>query len=99
MSESQEVFDIVAGNFELEERDVISIKDLHFILSERIRELLDKNVEKLIHILYRIDISQKKTDNIFNNPFKDEIAEQLASAVIERQLEKIETRNKFRNKD
>ena len=99
MSESQEVFDIVAGNFELEKCDIISNAELHFILTQRIRELLDKNVEKLIHILYRIDVNQKKTDSIFNNPFKDEIAEQLASAVIERQLQKIETRNKFKSKN
>ncbi|MEO8512957.1 MAG: hypothetical protein ABI543_05330 [Ignavibacteria bacterium] len=98
LSEPQEVFDIVSANFELKKCEVISLEDLHHILSERIRELLDKNVEKLVYILYRIDVGQKKTDDIFSNPSKDEIAALIADAVIERQLQKVHTRNIFRNK-
>lgn len=95
--DSQEVFDIVSGNFELENRDVISMADLHFILSRRIAELLEKNVEKLIHILYRIDVNQKRTDTIFNNPSKDEIVLLLTDAVIERQMQKVHTRRKYKS--
>lgn len=98
ISEPQEVFDIVSANFELQNREVISLEDLHYILSQKISELLDKNIEKLVYILYRIDINQKKTDDIFNNPSKEEIASLMADAVIERQLQKVHTRNKFRNK-
>ncbi len=98
LSEPQEVFNIVSVNFELQKREIISLEDLHYILSERIRELLDKNIEKLVYVLYRIDVGQKKTDDIFNNPSKDEISALLADAVIERQLQKVHTRNMFRNK-
>lgn len=97
LSEPQEVFDIVSVNFELQKRDVISLEDLHYILTQRIGELLDKNIEKLVYILYRIDVNQRKTDEIFNNPSKEEIASLMADAVIERQLQKVHTRNKFRN--
>ena len=98
LSEPQEVYDIVSANFELQKRDVISLEDLHYILSQRISELLDKNIEKLVYILYRIDVNQRKTDEIFNNPSKEEIASLIADAVIERQLQKVHTRNMFRNK-
>jgi len=99
MSEdNKQVYEIISGNFELEKVNEITIEEIQRILTERIREMLDKNVEKLILILYRIDVSQKKTDEIFKSPFKDEIAENLASAVIERQLEKIETRKKYSSK-
>lgn len=97
LSEPQEVFDIVSANFELQKRDVISLEDLHYILTQRIGELLDKSIEKLVYILYRIDVNQRKTDEIFNNPSKEEIASLIADAVIERQLQKVHTRNKFRN--
>ncbi|NOS86280.1 MAG: hypothetical protein HOP31_14160 [Ignavibacteria bacterium] len=95
-SDSQQVFDIVSGNFELQNQDNISFEELHFILSQRIGELLEKNVEKLIHILYRIDVNQRKTDDIFNNPSKEEIVLLLTDAVIERQIEKVQTRRKYK---
>ncbi len=97
LSEPQEVFDIVSANFELQNREVISLEDLHLILSKRIRELLDNNIEKLLYILYRIDVSQKKTDDLFNNPSKDEIAFLIADAVINRQLQKVQTRKKYKS--
>lgn len=95
---SAQVYDIISGSFELEKVNEITIEQIQKVLTARIREMLDKNLEKLLHILYRIDVSQKKTDKIFNSPFKDEIAENLAAAVIERQLEKIETRKKYSRK-
>jgi len=97
-SEPREVFSIISTNFELASGDVLSFEEIHRILTERIHELLEKNVEKLIFILYRIDVGQKKTDEIFNNPSKEEIASLLASAVIERQLEKVKTRKKYSSK-
>jgi len=96
--DNKQVYEIISGNFELEKVNEITIEEIQRILTERIREMLDKNVEKLILILYRIDVNQKKTDGIFKSPFKDEIAENLAAAVIERQLEKIETRKKYSSK-
>lgn len=99
MSEdNKQVYEIISGNFELEKVNDITIEEIQRILTERIREMLDKNIEKLILILYRIDVSQKKADEIFNNPSKDEIASFLAKAVIERQLEKVRTRRKYSGK-
>jgi hypothetical protein len=87
-SEPREVYSIISTNFELAAGNILSFEEIHRILTERIHELLEKNVEKLIFILYRIDVGQKKTDEIFNNPSKEEIASLLASAVIDRQLKR-----------
>jgi hypothetical protein len=97
-SEPREVYSIISANFELAPGKVLTFEEIHRILTERIHELLEKNVEKLIFILYRIDVGQKKTDEIFNNPSKEEIASLLATAVIERQLEKVKTRRKYSSK-
>lgn len=94
-TETQEVYNIISGSFELQNSNVLTLEEIHFILTARIRELLDKNVERLVSILYRIDVGQKKTDEIFNNPSKDEIAALVADAVIERQLQKVKTRRKY----
>lgn len=90
-----EVYSIISANFELEGRQDISLEEIHKILTETIRVLLDKNVERLVSILYRIDVGQKKTDEIFNRPSKDDIASLLAEAVIERQLQKVLSRKKY----
>lgn len=97
-SEPSEVYSIISTNFELASGNVLSFDEIHRVLTERIHELLEKNVEKLIFILYRIDVGQKRTDEIFNNPSKEEIASLLATAVIERQLEKVKTRRKYSSK-
>ncbi|HMQ79131.1 MAG TPA: hypothetical protein PKE39_01620 [Ignavibacteria bacterium] len=97
-SEPSEVYSIISTNFELASGNVLSFEEIHRVLTERIHELLEKNVEKLIFILYRIDVGQKRTDEIFNNPSKEEIASLLATAVIERQLEKVKTRRKYSSK-
>lgn len=93
-----EIYSIISLNFELEEKKEITLEEIHHILTLRIRELLDKNVERLVSILYRIDVGQKKTDEIFSNPSKDDIAFLLAEAVIERQLQKVLSRKKYSSK-
>ena len=96
--DTKEVYSIISLNFELQKADVLTIDDVKRILGARIRELLDKNVELLVSIIYRIDLSQKKIDEIFKNESKDEIALQIADAVIERQLLKVQTRKLYKNK-
>ncbi len=96
-NESQQVFNIIKRNFELEEADIAALSDIKSILVIRIREMLDKNVEKLLSIVYRIDISQKKIDAIFDNLSKDDIASEIADAVIERQLMKVQTRKLYKS--
>ncbi len=97
-SEPREVYSIISSNFDLASGNIVSFEEIHRVLTERIHELLEKNLEKLIFILYRIDVGQKKTDEIFNNPSKEEIASLLATAVIDRQLEKVKTRRKYSGK-
>lgn len=97
---TQEAFDIIRRNFDFQDlsalANVISIGDAKKILALKIREMLDKNLERLIGILYRIDISQKKIDDIFAASSKDKIASDIAGAVIERQLLKIQTREQYK---
>ncbi len=97
MEDHKEVFEIVSGNFDIVPHNVLSMNQVRDLLAVRVREMLDKNVEKLVSTLYRIDISQRVTDEIFNLSSKDDIALLIADAVIQRQLQKIETRRKYKN--
>ncbi len=95
---STEVFDIVTRNFEIEGNKEADLEALKFLLAGRIREMLERNVERLVSIMYRIDLNPKVVDGIFENASKDEIAVKLAEAVIERQMQKAVTREIYRNR-
>jgi len=64
------------------------------LLIQRIEELLHRDIEKLKWILYRIDISEKKLYETLQNSDAD-AATVMADLIIERQIEKAESRKKF----
>ncbi|NGX83193.1 hypothetical protein [Aequorivita sp. KMM 9714] len=66
-------------------------------LAEYLNDLLVGDYNKLISILYRIDIAQEKAvAELAKNAENESPGETLARLIIERQLQKIETRRKYR---
>lgn len=96
--ENNELNSSLAGSFGLRKTEGIPLDQIRAIVENEIRILLDKNLEKLMTILYRIDVSQRQTEEIFTMDSKDKIASLLADAVIQRQLLKIKTRKEFKDK-
>jgi len=99
MEENKELTEAISSRFELVQADNLTIDDLKKVLAGRILVLLEKNVERLLSILYRVDLNQKKLDEIFLTGSKEEIADKIAESVIERQIQKIETRHYYKNKE
>jgi len=66
-------------------------------LIERIVRLLNTYPERLMAVLYRIDVSEQRIREIFDTTFPTEIPEKIADAVIERQLQKARTRQRLKN--
>lgn len=65
---------------------------LHKSLSETINYLIANDFSRLISILYRLDVSEKKLALLLKN-IKDVTAgEIIAKMIIERQLQKLEVR-------
>lgn len=66
-------------------------------LADYLNDLLVSDYNKLISILYRIDIAQEKAvAELAKNAENESPGETLARLIIERQLQKIETRRKYR---
>ena len=66
-------------------------------LADYLNDLLVSDYNKLISILYRIDIAQEKAvAELAKNAENVSPGETLARLIIERQLQKIETRRKYR---
>ena len=66
MEDHKEVFEIVSGNFDIVPHNVLSMNQVRDLLAVRVREMLDKNVEKLVSTVYRIDVSERVRDEKFN---------------------------------
>lgn len=65
-------------------------------LVERIIYLLNVNPERLMAILYRIDVSESAMNQIFSKDLPPDMPESIADLVIERQLAKAESRARHR---
>ena len=65
-------------------------------LSALLNKMINENFEQLIALLYRIDVSEKKLKNILSKDKSALSGDILAQLIIERQLEKLEARKKYR---
>lgn len=75
----------------------VSIPNYDELIKELVRAvqyLIDKDFEKLMHILYRIDVSESKVKEAFG--LEQDVAKQIAILIIEREEQKVITRAKYR---
>ena len=96
------VADSVFTSFEIDqsylpesESEDVRFQELRKVLIRRIEELIEKDVEKLKWILYRIDVNEKKVHEALATNAALHYPEVLADLIIERQIEKAKTRAKF----
>lgn len=66
-------------------------------LTERIKMLIEKDFERFLNTLYRIDVSEVKVHAVLTSAGKNEIPEQLADLIIERQLQRLKTQQLYRD--
>lgn len=71
------------------------LKYLQKALAERIKYFIRSDLDKLLQILYRIDIPQSETDLAFNLGDINAVSLELAEKIIIRQLKKIDYARNF----
>ena len=90
---------IIAGinhSMELELKESISMDELKDLLSAYIHQLINKNFNKLVSILYRVDVSEIKLKKLLQeNPAAD-AGKIIAELIIDRQRQKIKSRTENR---
>ena len=97
-----ESYHLIVKDFGLEEESGLEEAKLAFdwlekYLTNQIKYLLDYDFPKFLNALYRIDIPEEIANAIFsssNNPSND-----FAKAMIERQKQKVLTRQQFRQRE
>ena len=94
----------VSKNFEISELDSLipmgdfeTLEEFKAYLTDRLAFLLDNKYDKLINILYRIDVPEDKLSKLFAEQNRDYIPAALADLIIERSLQKVRIRQKYKN--
>lgn len=67
-------------------------------VTNHVNHLINTDFEKLVSLLYRIDVSEPKMRALLQHKQGEDSAAPIADLIIERQLQKIISREKFSNK-
>jgi hypothetical protein len=63
------------------------------VLAEKINEIINKDFQKLISILYRVDVSEQKLRKLLQENANTDAGVLIADLMIEREEEKIRSRH------
>lgn len=82
----------------------ISLKEKNYsfakqIVINRINELIQHDFQKLVSILYRVDISEKKLKQLLKENATTDAAIIITELLLERQLEKIRSRQEYKGNE
>jgi hypothetical protein len=79
--------------------DEISLDELQIKLGSYINQLIQTDFQKLIMLLYRIDVSESKLKQLLQQHPEEDSGKIIAALIIERQVQKIKSRQQFSQKD
>jgi hypothetical protein len=86
---------VVAGiniSLGIELRESISMDELRSLLSGHIHQLINNNFNKLVSILYRIDVNETKLRQLLHDNPAQDAGKIIADLIIDRQLQKLKSR-------
>ena len=90
------VFNRYGLDLPLSSNDVENLNQLKIYLTEKLKDLLDNNYNLLVNTLYLIDVNEDKLNELFGSKNRTYIPSALADLIIERQLQKIHFRKKYK---
>lgn len=71
------------------------LQDLEQQLAHYINNLIQSDFNRLVQLLYRIDISEARIKQLLQLNPQEEAGKLIAQAMIERQLEKLKSRARY----
>lgn len=73
-----------------------NLEELKSKLEKIIAYLLDNEFERLLNAMYRLDINEDKFKEAFAFSGSQGISSRIAELIIEREIQKVETRNRYK---
>src|SRR4249919_2816906 len=90
---------VLRQSMEIDLPDNISFDLLKEQLSSHINFLIQSDFQKLVSILYRVDVSESKLKHLLKENQGFDSANIITDMIIERQLQKIKSRQEHRNNE
>ena len=97
MLNQQELIQILNTELAIELPEKISFEELKEILSQHINHLIQTNFQRLVSLLYRVDVSEPKLKALLKENADADTGRIIADLIIERQLQKIKSRKESKN--
>jgi hypothetical protein len=90
--------EIIATANQLQSQNSVDVRKRLIVL---INQLIDSDFYALVQLLYQIDVQEQKLNEVLKNNLQSDSAPLIADLIIERQLQKMESRKQFsqENKD
>jgi len=93
-----EVSLLITKDLSLDDQELVQLSttdQLKSRLTQVITYLLDKDFERLLRVMYRIDINEEKLKAALASNPPEDIAPNIAQLILERELQKVQTRRKY----
>ncbi|MFD2513690.1 hypothetical protein ACFSRY_07415 [Pontibacter locisalis] len=81
--------------FDVENLPASNLEALHYKLARVIQHLLQADLSRLLHILYRIDVEERQVKEAMIADDPEIIAERISRLIIKRELQKAEIRQRY----
>jgi uncharacterized protein YwgA len=95
MAMNTDLVTTINKSLEIELPVSVSQQELREQLAAHINYLINHDFEKLVFYLYRIDVNESKMKQLLDQTEGENAAALIAELIIERQLQKIESRKKL----
>jgi hypothetical protein len=99
MADNKELVLQLNKELAIELPEKISFEELQGKLAVHINDMIQHHFEKLVSLLYRIDVSEAKIKSLLQQHPNEDAAKIIAALIIERQIQKIKTRQQFSQRD
>lgn len=87
----------LSQNWGLTDTQTLQMEDLRKALQIRIAQMLQDDLHALVQAMYRLDIDENKFHAAMAAPGLDRQVSSLSDLIIEREIQRIEFRERFRN--
>ena len=88
---------LISENFDLKTFiDVSDYESLLNALAKAVKNYLDSDLNGLLNTLYRIDINESDVRGILTTAPPEKMEKLLAEKILQRELQKVHTRRKYR---
>jgi hypothetical protein len=94
----KELIQIINKQIDTDFAEGILMQALQEKLIVFINDLIQNNFQRLVAILYKVDVDENKLKRILKEDAGKDAADIIARLIIEREIQKIETRKQFGSK-